>query len=89
MKAGVAAVGAFNNRLGELLGRTEELYTGLREMGVQVKLSAFKDLEQEPRAPKKRLGPSTASAGPSWMSDNEGVTVRSATRSWSRRVGAK
>jgi len=39
--------------------RTERSYEGERDVVVQLILAAFSDREQEPRAPKKILGPST------------------------------
>lgn len=49
----------------------------------------WKKIDYLPRAPRKRLGPSTPWDGPLWISDVDGVTTRSATWSCNMTAGAK
>jgi len=59
MKAGVLWVGADKRRLGDFGGSAERSYTGDIVEMVQLTFPALFRREQEPSAPRKRLGPST------------------------------
>jgi len=57
MNAGVVAVGADNQRDASL-GSTERSYVGLRTGIVQLTAALLLVLEQDPRGPKNKEGPS-------------------------------
>jgi len=57
MNTGVVAAGAVR-RFGELPGNADRLYVGDTDGGVHVTGPLSSGREQEPRAPKKTVGPS-------------------------------
>jgi hypothetical protein len=59
INTGVEAVGAVR-RFGELLGRADKSYTGDTVGCVHVTGPLLFGREQDPRAPKKSVGPSTS-----------------------------
>jgi len=58
MKTGVVDVGA-ERRFGAFFGRTERLYVGFKLGEVQINGAWLFDRENEPRTPKRTVGPST------------------------------
>jgi len=78
MKTGVDAAGAVR-RSGEFLGSTDKSYVGDTVGGVQVTVPLLFAREQDPRAPKKTVGPSTPCDEVEFVNSNEGETTRRAT----------
>jgi len=84
MNAGVPEGGAERVSNGAEEGRTERSYTGESDAIVQLTAAASSVLEQEPRAPRNTLGPSTLE--PFVVA---GETVSNETRSLSITTGAR
>jgi len=78
MKTGVVAVGAVS-RSGEFLGSADKSYCGDTEDGIHVTGPLPFGREQDPRAPKKTVGPSTAWDVEEFVNCSDGDTTKRAT----------
>lgn len=78
MNTGVDWAGAAR-RSGALLGNADRLYVGDTEDGIHVTGPLLFGREQEPRGPKKTVGPSIPRGDEEFVSSNDGDTVRRAT----------
>jgi len=78
MKTGVVAAGAVR-RFGEFRGRADKSYVGDTVGGVHVTGPLSFGREQDPRAPKKTVGPSTPCEDDEFVNSNDGETTKRAT----------
>jgi len=88
MNEGAAEGGAVRMLLAAAAGSTDVSYIGEMDVVVQLTGSALLEREQDPKTPMKTLGPSPADAS-GFVRAVDGVTVSSATWSWSMTEGDK